>query len=390
MSILPAVPDDRSSFLRLDSLRGLAALAVAGYHFGGCGPHGVALLPTAAWPGADPLQNAVRRVGVVVLSSHAAVLLFFVLSGFVLRLSLARGPRAPGAASARFFLARVFRLYPITLAGVLLAVLAAPAGLPPAREVVANALLLSASLNGVLWSLQVEMLMVPFLLALYFLERRRGPGLLAAVAVVTSALAFKPGWAVWPPLSTNFFAFVLGMLVPTVGRRLAAGRTGRGAALALALAAAAFLLPNPCFGRYSKFSTVTEGYAAFVLVSLAAYRPDLRALRWLDWRPLRLLGTASGSYYVLHMATVPVATAVAAALVPAAWSASAPAFVGVSVLAAWLLALAPLTVGTYYLVEAPGVALGRRAVKWLRLDAKPAPAAVPGAAPREEAPRRAA
>jgi hypothetical protein len=56
------------------------------------------------------------------------------------------------------------------------------------------------------------------------------------------------------------------------------------------------------------------------------------------------------------------------------------------VLPVWLFALAPLMLATYYLIEAPGIALGRRVARWLRLDAKPAPAPVV----REEAPPLAA
>src|SRR5437764_1395510 len=59
----------------------------------------------------------------------------------------------------------------------------------------------------------------PFV-ALYFVERSRGPLMLLAIAVVTSALSFSGGWAFWRPLSHNMFVLVLGMLVPTLGYRL--------------------------------------------------------------------------------------------------------------------------------------------------------------------------
>jgi peptidoglycan/LPS O-acetylase OafA/YrhL len=79
---------------------------------------------------------------------------------------------------------------------------------------------------------------------------------------------------------------------------------------------------------------------------------------------------------------------VAPAVVPAAWSTTAPALVGLLVIAVWLAALAPVTLATYYLIEAPGIALGRRVVRLLGLGKPSAPVpvpAAPGAAARRAA-----
>ena len=97
----------------------------------------------------------------------------------------------------------------------------------PVRELFKNALLIDLTLNLSWWALQVELLMAPVIVALYFLERRYGPRPLVLIGLVASALAFKPSWAGWPPLSTNLFAFVFGMLVPTIGRRAVAGVSRR-------------------------------------------------------------------------------------------------------------------------------------------------------------------
>jgi peptidoglycan/LPS O-acetylase OafA/YrhL len=385
---MSAFATPRPFFGRVESLRGLGALLVAGYHFAGGAVNGVLLLPDDRWPDADSLQNGLRQFGAAALAAHGALMVFFVISGFVLRLSLEHGPQRPVIATAKFLLGRAFRMYPIVVFAVVLATLAAGRSIS-VGEFFANALLLDVSLNSTWWALQVELLMAPVIVTLYFLERARGTRVLVLVALVTSALVFKPSWAGWCPLSINLFAFVFGMLIPTVGRRLVAGLSRRAAIVWFAVAVVALVLPNPCFGRYSKFSTVTEGYAAFALVSFVAYRQDLFVLKWLDVKPLRLLGMASGSYYVLHMLTIPLGQAIASAVIPESWSATAPALVGILVLSVWLIALAPLAIGTYYLIESPGIAIGRRIMRLLRLDAKPAPAQVPAPAERE-APRRAA
>ena len=366
--------DSRPFFGRVESLRGLGAMLVAGYHFGGAPVNGISLMPDAPWPDAGPFQNALRQLGATALAAHAALMVFFVISGFVLRLSLQYGPQQPVGATIRFLLGRVFRMYPIVVFAVILATVVAKQPVT-VREFFAHALLIDVSINGTWWALQVELIMAPIIVALYFLERSRGQRVLMFLAIVTSALAFKPSWALWRPISVNMFAFILGMLIPTAGRSFVAGLNRRAAGTWLAVALVLIVLPNPLCGRYSRVGAVIEGYLAFVLVSLVAYRPDLRALRWLDFKPLRLVGQASGSYYVLHMATVPPALAVAAAFVPASWSAAAPVFVGMLVLSVWLIAFAPAAVGTYYLIELPGIALGKRVMRRLKIGAKPAPKA---------------
>jgi len=86
-------------------------------------------------------------------------------------------------------------------------------------------LLLDSSINGVYWALQVEVLMAPIILLLYFVDRSYGTRPLIFIAVAATALSFSKHWAVWPPLSNNLYAFVIGMLVPTTGRKWVAALT---------------------------------------------------------------------------------------------------------------------------------------------------------------------
>ena len=224
---------------------------------------------------------------------------------------------------------------------------------------VANLLLLDASLNGALWAIQVEVLMAPVIVALYFVERSRGPLMLLAIAVVTSALSFSGGWAFWRPLSHNMFVFVLGMLVPTLGYRLVQGLSPIAARWVLLAVVPALFLTGPIFGFFSRPAALFEGYLAFVLVSLATYRLDVAGFRFLDHRPVRLLGLSSGSYYVLHMSLLVWIVPLVAIGVPAAWSLQVPALVGPATIATAMACLAVPALVSYYAVEAPGIALGR-------------------------------
>jgi peptidoglycan/LPS O-acetylase OafA/YrhL len=377
------LPESRPFFTRVESLRGLGALAVAGYHFSGWWVHGVALLPDYPWSNAGPFQNAARWLAWHLMPGRSALMMFFVISGFVLRVSLQYGPQKPASAAFRFIVSRMFRIYPIVIFGTLVFALVNNWQIPaspdhPARPfeslaLIKHFLLLDVSLNTTLWALQVEVLMAPIIVSLYFVERRYGIRPILAFAIVTTALSFSKQWALWPPLSHCLFAFVVGILIPTLGRDLVTRLSPTLASRTLAGAALLMFLPTPLFGFYSQFSAVIETYAAAVLLGLIAYRTDLRGCYWLDSWPVRQLGLSSGSYYVLHMVTFPTAVTIASALIPMAWSQAAPIVVGVLVLTIWLAAIAPLAMASYYMIEAPGIALGRRCVNGL----KPMRAALP-------------
>ncbi len=345
-------------------------MIVAAYHLGGMAVHGVVLFPPVAWEGAGLVQDLLRRLGVLLMPGHAALMIFFVISGMVLRVSLQYGPQDWGHAALRFYIARVFRIYPIVIVGAIATVLLlgweVPAG--PGQErgplsvgtFLANLVLLDVSLNTTWWALQVEVLMAPVIVLLYFVERRFGVGVLVALALVTAALSFSTQWAAWPPLSRNVFTFVLGMIVPTLGRDAVTALSPRAARLWAGVATAMLILPHALFGMFSQWSAVIEAFGALVLVSLVAYRLDLGALRFLDWRPVRMVGTASGSYYVLHSLAAPFVVTLATLALPPGWLAEAPGLVAWLVMAAWLMAMAPVALLGFHLVEAPGIALGRR------------------------------
>jgi peptidoglycan/LPS O-acetylase OafA/YrhL len=373
--------EPRPFFGRIESLRGLGAMSVAGYHCSGWMLNGVAITPHVPWDQASGLQNAIGRVVLWLLPGHAALMMFFAISGFVLHVSLQYGPQTLPAAARRFLIARTFRIYPIVIAGVLVTAWAQGwhtmpfPGHPPrpldGAEMLANMLLLSVTVNHTLWALQLEVIMAPIILMLFFVEKAYGTRVLLAIGLVTTALSFTREWALWGPLSHNMFAFILGMLVPTLGRQWANGLTGRAAHGWLIACGFVMFAAGPVFGFYSRTAGLFETYAALGLLSIAAYRTDIRWLGFLDNRAVRQLGLASGSYYVLHIALLGLPLAAATMIVPEAWSLQAPGVVGAVVIALSLVAIAPLAVLSFHLVEAPGIALGRRVLQSRRAAATP-------------------
>ena len=115
----------------------------------------------------------------IVFNGHAALTMFFVLSGFVLFLSLDRGPQRIPLALSRFSIARTLRIYMPIIGNIALFYLlfrffgAALPGVSDAAyapiSLLRNALLIDTSINGVMWSLQLEILAIPLIFLGYFL-----------------------------------------------------------------------------------------------------------------------------------------------------------------------------------------------------------------------------
>jgi peptidoglycan/LPS O-acetylase OafA/YrhL len=374
--MIPETPERRPFFTRVESLRGLGAIAVAGWHMSGWNLNGVQLFEHMTWSEVDGIQRILGRIAFVLLPGHAALMMFFVISGYVLRVSLQYGPQTWIDGARRFVIARVFRIYPIVMAGTLIAAWAAgwqvgatadQAGVPLSLStLIANLLLLDVSINSTLWALQIEVVMVPIIVAFYFLERSYGTRPLIIAVIVTTLLSFSKRWMFWPPLSHFMFAFLIGMLIPTVGAALAAKLPRVTAQRGLVAAACTLIAIGQIFGFYSQFSSIAETYAAAVLICLVTYRSDLKGPAFLDSRALRRTGLCSGSYYVLHMPLLPFFLAAVARIVPQSWSAALPLPVGILVIAICLIAFVLPMLASYHVIEAPGIALG----KWVnnRID----------------------
>jgi peptidoglycan/LPS O-acetylase OafA/YrhL len=356
---------------RLEALRGLAALVVACFH-----------ASQPPWAGgveliADPsssalLFKALSGLLFLAFNGQGAVNLFFVLSGFVLAGSLARGPKALCPAVCRFITARVFRLYPavwvtvivyatlFTLAG---SAVALNPGDITVRRVVLNLLLLDHSVNGVMWSLQVELLAVPLILLVALLGRGWGVIPIAVMTGVLFGMSFESHWTrgFGSGLSFNpLFCFTLGMLLYQ-GRQLVQRLGTVHASALLVVALCLFFVPRCVLGNSTggfRWITILEGLGAAAIIGLVAYRPSARLAHLLDYPAIRFYGRISYSFYLLHPLSL--------ALI---WAAPAPIeAVARAHLPAPLLALLMASVSIFVVtplawlcwrhVELPGVAAG--------------------------------
>jgi peptidoglycan/LPS O-acetylase OafA/YrhL len=331
---------------RLESLRGVAAVLVGVYHCGGM------FLPFPASGVYRPFFGLANGLGCVVV--------FFVISGFV----LARSLDSAGAPQWwRFVSNRAFRLLPAAAAVVaLLTILHARYGFYVGFEgsftplnVLLNMLLLKSDINGVMWSLTVELAATPLIFASVLSYRKQGRKPLLIAVSVLFGLSFVGQFrdligANLAPL----YAFLVGVLIHFEGPRLAQGISSRRATY-IALGGIALFLLAGMLKQDSGVMILMDCIGGGMLVLAISLFPSLAILRPLDWRITRFYGRVSYSYYLLHMASIiPVMQAAGSLLTDLPPLGAAVAVSTLTTLATALPALL-----FYKVIELPGISLGR-------------------------------
>ncbi|MEO7383470.1 MAG: acyltransferase [Novosphingobium sp.] len=343
----PTASPDR--LVRLDGLRGLAALGVALHH---------AFFHFANWPFADalltsPLAATARWIQ---LWGWTLVDLFFVLSGYVFAHVYLRGSAlSTRSGLADFALARFARLYPLHLVMLLLiALFAFGKGANTPFAFVANLLMaqafiipFAASFDQPAWSLSVECLCyLLFALAAFagrsaLLWASAVAALWGAAMLVTHGLPGGP-W-VQDAVPRGFLGFFLGQAL-WHGR----GWLTRIPAPFLALGTAAgFFFQS---GGYSPLLPLTLlAWPSALLLCLKSQAMGGRVMVW--------LGDRSYGIYLVNLPIVMTAVALVDRSALSPWAT-----------AAWQAALVALTLlaseAAYRLIECPA----RRAIRtaWLR------------------------
>ena len=338
----------------LDALRGIAALAVAWFHFYWMTPLREpmrAVLP-------EPLHLVMRYGGL-------GVQIFFVLSGFVIAFSV-REARIDARFLGRFALRRSIRLDPPYWLTILLAVaiaalshvvLTQPVPIPSWRSVLAHVtytqnILGFQNIVSVFWTLAYE---VQFYLVLVILlgllqrgARARSPLVrrFAAVALfvplgIASLVMLATGWWAHGWFIDWWYAFFLGAVTYwTLAGRV---RT-HWWVLLFVLTTIAASLPGAAGGALVVVATAAIIFAVGRAGRLATL---------LDVRPLQFLGRISYSLYLVHFLGATVAklgARITGGSIPAAFGWFLLANV-VSIVAAYVM---------YRLVEAPSLRLTKQ------------------------------
>jgi len=264
----------------LDGLRGYAALGVA------LGHSVLAITGLDLW--GESLRDFPHMSGAaifyrmlsLVAPSDAAVMLFFVLSGHVLWQSFARKNLA-ATAVPDYLVSRVVRLFPLIVVTTVLIGLLKHAGV---GAILRTAVLWNVSLNGVLWSLQVEVIGSVVIVLVWLFARKSGGRLLVALAASLLILPLVRGTPlVFMP------AFLLGAVIGLVPERVWRGRWLFGVGLALLIGT------NIVIG-HGGATRLPEMTGATLVVGCMGASP-IRALRT---RLSRFLGEISYPFYLVH------------------------------------------------------------------------------------------
>jgi len=294
----------------LDGLRGLAAVSVIFYH--SILHHevlisGVLIVPIQNLSSA---RDVLTKIFLFIFNGNNAVLLFFVISGLVLNLSLDKSATDQIAGTTiRFAVRRIFRLYPAMivcmLAYFVLACLYRIVGAigfpaPDLWAVVKNATLIQIAWHGPSTTIQAELLAVPFILAFFYLTRFAGR-VGGIVPLGYSLLAVSHPGMVFnlPNMSGWLLAFAAGMSI--ADQRMA----GKFRANPAWLVWPALV----CFGFLRLFSnfdstdlSIAEIFAAMLLVEIVCFAPPVSMLhRILLSGSVQLLGKISYSLYLLNV-----------------------------------------------------------------------------------------
>jgi peptidoglycan/LPS O-acetylase OafA/YrhL len=308
----------------LDSLRGLAAFAVVIHHCLMTLPRYNTPVTQANISCADALLWLLSRTPFhMFVAGTAAVMLFFVLSGFVLTLALNRATYG----YMSFLSQRFIRLFPPFAASILLSAVlyfwVQPHLLPfatawfnqeswttaPSVRLVAGHLGMIqygefTTLNNVMWSLTVEIRAAVLFPMIFWLARDYpGYSLLAAfglmlVATTVGTTNLFPAWVdSWFLTVRVLWLFIAGSIVAQNHSKIIAIVSSLKRPLARFFWIAALVAFGLPVGL--TLSIILAGAGSIVIIMMTISRP--RALSVLEWPPFLYLGKISYSLYLVHL-----------------------------------------------------------------------------------------
>jgi peptidoglycan/LPS O-acetylase OafA/YrhL len=346
---------DKAFDPRLESLRGIAAFGVAWTHAN--------MVFLIYEPFSYPSLLEWRDWIFQAIPAGAAVVLFFVLSGFVLGNSLKRD-----ANPVRFAIRRIFRIFPALWLAVLLTYTAQVLIVPSLdrglftdwfinvfllpvtiADLFRNLVLAKKSIDPVIWSLIPEVACSLMLPALVWLHQRTGQIGRFAILLCLAVAGHYSGDG-----STQYMvAFYAGFSLPEI---IAPWLNSFYRAAIAAIAGWLLLCLGNKYGvPYTSNMREVCTVGAVILISSIVAAPD--AFRFLNARPLRFIGRLSFSFYLLHLPALFLLSATVLAMPALKPQNECGAIILATASVMMALCLAALS---HRFIELPGIALGRR------------------------------
>lgn len=335
--------------VELQSLRGIAALIVMLHH-------GMRTLEPDGWAWA---------ASELVLNSHAAVVIFFVLSGYVLSKSLIRRGLNQAGITA-YYVRRVFRIYPALWFAILLGTIYFLLIVPLSADHLSNwvkghyrpvdfsllrALETVTGLGNFLvptaWTITVE-ICASAVLPVIVWAFMRFPRSVLPLLLLLGLVSFLSGTTA-RLVPFYLFHFALGASLVCVP----ALRNIRISGPAMAISLFLLLATHPVldWNRFAWLTSTVEGVTGAIIIAGLIATP--RA--WLRHRYLVSIGDWSYSIYLLHL---PIAFGVARLLDHAELVGDDRNIAALSITILTALITMPLSAAVYRFIEVPGIAAG--------------------------------
>jgi len=309
-----------------------------------------------------------------------AVVLFFVLSGFVLTLVLQQGADRGVTKATLFFLARICRIYPAVITSIVIFValflftglsLTSPEQYSP-WIVFLNGLLLSTTIDGVMWSLQLELIAAPVIFLVWLAWMRFGNKALTVTFGVLVILSFTRTWnhLIGPPAAFGqLHAFIAGMAAFLCGRKIV-DRLHHPALWLMGMIVG-FALSRAVIGWSSNWTILSEtlfGAAAVALLAFGKFNSREGRITELA----RFFGRISFSFYLLHPLTMTLFASAAPTLTTIVNAGIHPLVIATAAFICSVAAVTPLAWLQYQYVERPFIKFGRGLQFDLRATIQPA------------------
>jgi peptidoglycan/LPS O-acetylase OafA/YrhL len=294
----------------LDGLRGCAALAVTFFH--GILHFNVGLIESVLYAPAIAMtswSDGLNKVLLAIFNGDSAVMLFFVLSGYVLSGSIDRSLNKGGSAwiaSADFLIKRFTRIYPaligcMILYWVIFLVVGSKITYPAVNFEIfwKSATLYEPTIHGPSWSLLVEMFAAPFVLLFVLLRRKFGFfALILAACYATFAIdyPFLVGYLnnLWPYLLA--FAVGVGVASPQISEIKFEVKPWH-----LAVAIFAFVFARHFVPRAGVSGLIAQTIIGGMVVYTAASVRRGLIHRFLVSAPVLFMGRISYSFYLINV-----------------------------------------------------------------------------------------
>ena len=335
---------------RLQSLRGLAALLVIV-------GHGLIVLPQT------PFMFAMGGI----FEADAAVVFFYVLSGFVLGQSLGRDPRV-----FPFVIRRLCRLLPVLWVSLAAAVVVSKivAGPPldaatdwynvyrsvdtSPQAIAMNATGLSWRINSVMWSVQIELFVIPLLPLGALALRRFTPPQLLVLLIALCVVAVRLSNDVDARPLAYLYCFLIGMLIPTA---MAARGLRPFLSPAMVLVGLGIALAFHEVRLYQPARNMVDAVVSAQLIAWVVRSRSAASFLRHPW--LALIGDVSYSLYAFgQVVLIFVAFAMFTLLPSEAWTDHPTAF-SLCLIALNIALAVPVAVASYRWIELPGMALAK-------------------------------